>query len=252
METLYYFLALLFGYLFGSISISRIVTHIAAPNVDLTKIKMHDRGTDEDYHLTNVGATTASMVLGPKIGGLIGILDILKAFLPTLAIRLIFPDQPYYLFTGGGVVGGHIWTAYHKFRGGGGISPALGAFLAIDPIGTLATNLIAMILGFFVFREYLVAMTLGTWLMIPWLWISKGHWGFALFAFLVNLMLVIAIIPDVSRYIRARASGKVDVESSMEAIPMGRMMNKMMARMGLSKKAKKVPNQPSETEIPKQ
>ena len=177
-------LALLFGYLIGSISISRIVTRFTAPTTDLSKVKMHDQGTDEEYYLTNVGATTASMVLGPKIGGLIGILDILKAFIPTLVIKIIFPDQPYYLFTGGGVVGGHIWTIYHRFRGGGGLSPALGAFLAIDPLGALATNIIAMFLGFVVFREYLIAMMLGTWLMIPWLWVSKGHWKFALFAFL--------------------------------------------------------------------
>lgn len=239
METGTIFLALIFGYLIGSISLSRIVTRLVSPNVDLTKIKMHDQGTNEDYHLTNVGATTASMILGPKVGGLIGVLDILKAFIPTLIVRLSFPEQPYYLFTGGGVVGGHIWTIYHKFRGGGGLSPALGAFLAIDPLSTLVTNLVAMFLGFVVFREYLIAMTLGTWLMIPWLWISKGGWGYGLFAFLINLMLVIAIIPDVRRYIRARASGKVDVESSMESIPMGQMMNKMMYRLGLSKHKKK-------------
>ena len=137
-------LALVAGYLIGSISISRIVTRIASPNTDLSKVKMHDQGTDEDYYLTNVGATTASMVLGRKIGSLIGILDILKAFIPTLTIKLLFPDQPYYLFTAGGVVGGHIWTIFHRFRGGGGISPALGTFLAIDPLGALATNLIAV------------------------------------------------------------------------------------------------------------
>ncbi len=145
-------LALFVGYLIGSISVSRIVTRIASPNVDLTKVKMKDFGTNQDYDLTNVGATTASVVLGPKIGGLIGVLDILKAFLPTLAARLIFPEQPYFLFVGGGVVGGHIWTLYHRFRGGGGLSPALGVFLAIDPLGTLAANLIAMFLGFVVFR----------------------------------------------------------------------------------------------------
>lgn len=231
-------LALVSGYLIGSISISRIVTRIAFPTTDLTKVKMHDQGTDEDYYLTNVGATTASMVLGPKIGGLIGILDILKAFFPTLIIKVLFSDQPYYLFTGGGIVGGHIWTIYHHFRGGGGISPTLGVFLAVDPLGTIAANIIAMFLGFVVFREYLVAMMLGTWLMIPWLWVSKGHWKFGLFAFLLNLMLVLATIPDIKRYVRARAAGKVDVASAMETIPMGKMMNRMMDRMGLLKKKK--------------
>lgn len=231
-------LALLTGYLIGSISISRIVTRIVAPEVNLSKVKIQEHGEEEEYYRKNINATTASMVLGPKLGGLIGILDILKAFIPTLILRLVFPDQLYYLFTGGGVVGGHIWPLYHRFRGGGGISPALGAFLAIDPLGVLATNLIAMFLGFFVFRQYLVALLLGTWLMIPWLWVSKGEWIFGLFAFFINLMIVLASIPDIKVYAKARATGKIDLDSAREAMPMGKMMNKMMDRLGLSKKPK--------------
>jgi acyl phosphate:glycerol-3-phosphate acyltransferase len=230
------FAALMIGYFTGSISFSRLVTRAFAPQVDLTQVKMQDAGTGEDYHLTNVGATTASMVLGPKFGLLIAALDILKGFLPTLIVRLLLPDQPYFLFTAGAVVGGHIWTAFHQFRGGGGLSPALGVFLAIDPVGILAANVIAMFLGFFVLREYLVAMMAGTWIMIPWLWIATGRWEFGLFAFLVNVMLVLAIIPDVSRYLRARKMGVIDNDMSMDRIPMGRMMNQMMERMGLSKK----------------
>jgi acyl phosphate:glycerol-3-phosphate acyltransferase len=228
--------SLLIGYLFGSISVSRIVTKIFAPNIDLTKVRMKDQGTGEDYYLTNVGATTASISLGPKIGGLIGVLDILKGVIPPLVIRLILPDQPYYLFAGIAVVTGHIWTLYHRFRGGGGLSPALGVFLVVDPLGMLLTNLMAMFLGFVVFREFLVAITAGTWLMIPWLWLTTGRWELVLFALLINLMLVVAIIPDVRRYINARRTGGVSMEGAMEDIPMGRMMNRMMARWGLKKR----------------
>jgi len=231
-------LALIIGYLIGSISISRIVTRIAAPEVNLSKVKIQELGEEEEYFRKDISATTASMVLGPKLGGLIGILDIFKAFVPTLIVRLLFPDQPYYLFTGGGVMGGHIWPIYHRFRGGRGISPALGTFLAIDPLGVLATNLIALFLGFFVFRQFLVALLLGNWLMIPWLWVSKGEWKFGLFAFLINSMWLLASIPDFKVYTKARANGKIDLDSAREAMPMGRMMNKMMDRMGLSKKKK--------------
>jgi len=228
--------SLLIGYLFGSISISRLVTRIYAPTTDLTKVRMNDQGTGEDYHLTNVGATTASVLLGPKIGGLIGVLDIIKGMIPVLAFRLVYPDQPYFLLAGITVVAGHIWTLYHRFRGGGGLSPALGVFLVVDPLGTLAANLAAMFLGFVVLREFLVAMTAGTWLMIPWLWIRTGRWEMALFALVINLMLVLAILPDVSRYVRARKSGGVSMENALADIPMGRMMNRMMARMGLKKR----------------
>lgn len=236
MQLEWIIVSLVIGYVTGSVSFPRLVTRIFAPHVDLTKVKMNDAGTGEDYYLSNVGATTASMVLGPKFGMLIGGLDILKGFIPTLLVRLFLPEQPYYLFTAGAVVGGHIWTIFHHFRGGGGISPALGAFLAINPLGTLAANLIAMFFGFVILREYLVAMTLGTWIMIPWLWIATKRWEFGLFALLVNVMLVLAIIPDVSRYLRARKMGVVDNDASMDKVPMGRMMNQMMGRMGLSKK----------------
>ncbi len=241
MQTELAILFLVLGYLIGSISVSRLVARIAAPNVDLTKVKMIDQGKNEDYYLSNVGATTASVALGPKVGGIIAVLDILKGLIPTLVVRLVYPGQPYVLFLGGAIVGGHIWSVYHRFKGGGGISPSLGVFLAIDPLGTLAANVIAMFLGMVVFREYLLAMTLGTWLMIPWLWISQGHWGYGLFAFLINLMLILAMIPDVSRYVRARKMGVVDTANAMESIPMGSMMNKMMAKMGLAKKDKVEP-----------
>lgn len=228
--------ALLLGYLIGSISFSRIITRIKAPDVNLSKVKIHEHVKNEDYYRTAVNATTVSMVLGPKIGGLIGILDILKAFIPTLIMKIIFPDQPYYLFTGGALVGGHIWPVYYRFRGGGGISPAIGAFLAIDPLGVIATNLIAMFLGIFVFRQYLVALMLGTWLMIPWLWLSKGHWLFAIYAVLINLMLVLAMIPDIKIYTKAKKAGEFDLSNAMETMPMGRMMNKMMKRLNVIKK----------------
>jgi hypothetical protein len=48
--------------------------------------------------------------------------------------------------------------------------------------------------------------------------------------------LVLAMIPDVSRYIRARKTGKVTMEAALAELPMGRMMNRMMDRMGLQKR----------------
>lgn len=227
---------ILLAYLIGSISFPRIVTRLLAPGTDLTRVQMMDRGTGENYHLRNVGATTASMALGPRVGGLIGVLDILKAFGPVLASRLIFNDHPYYLFAGAAVVAGHIWPLYHRFKGGGGLSPVLGTFLAVDPLGTLITNLIGMALGFFVFREFLVVLMAGAWLMIPWLWLRSGSAVFGLYALLLDLMLVLAVIPDVMRYVRARKLGVVSMQDAINDIPMGQMMNRMMNRMGLGKR----------------
>lgn len=245
------FVGIAIGYLIGGISFPRVVVRLLAPGTDLTRIEMTDQWTGEKYYLRNVGATTASMVLGPKIGGLIGILDIFKAFIPVLAMRLIFNDQPYFLFTGAAVVAGHIWPIYYRFRGGGGLSPVLGTLLAVDPLGILLTNVLAMVFGFFVFREFLVVMMAGSWLMIPWLWLRTGSPIYGGFALLLNFLLVFAVIPDVMRYVRARREGTVSMENAMADIPMGRMMNKMMDRMGLKNRRRAINSLHDEKNEPK-
>jgi acyl phosphate:glycerol-3-phosphate acyltransferase len=233
--------SLLAGYLFGSISVSRIVARICAPSVDLTRIGVKDPNTGEFLYLSSIGANTVSIKLGPKVGGIIGILDILKGIIPPLIFRLLFPDYPYYLLAGVTVVAGHIWTLYHRFKGGSGISPALGAFLVADPLGMIVANLVAMFLGFFVFREFLIVITAGTWLMIPWLWLRTGRWEMVVYALLINLMMVLAMIPDVGRYIRTRKTGTVSIESVTQEIPMVRMMNRMMERLGSKKRGAEPP-----------
>ena len=91
MDILWFGIFLLAGYLFGSISFARIVTKIVAPETDLNSVVLE--GSQSGEPLKTVGATTASVKLGAKYGGLIGILDILKGFIPTLVVKLIFPDQ---------------------------------------------------------------------------------------------------------------------------------------------------------------
>jgi hypothetical protein len=53
---------------------------------------------------------------------------------------------------------------------------------------------------------------------------------------LFNLVLFIAVIPDLMVYFKALIEGKgKDMMNYMDSIPMGEMMNKMMKKMGLSK-----------------
>jgi len=48
----------------------------------------------------------------------------------------------------GGLVVGHIWPAQLGFRGGKGLAPALGAMLAISPLGVLLATVAGVALGF--------------------------------------------------------------------------------------------------------
>jgi glycerol-3-phosphate acyltransferase PlsY len=221
------------GYLLGSFSIARLVTRIAAPGTNLERVELPDRNTGGTFQLKTTGATTASMILGSKIGGLIGILDILKGAIPALVVRLIFPDQPYFLLTGIAVVIGHVWPIYYRFRGGGGLSPALGTLLVLDPLGTLVSVILAFLIGLFLLKEISFMVMGGPILFIFWIAIRTGNWFYIISSIVLNIILFVAVIPDVAVHLRARKAGKTDLTTSMDSIPMGQMMKKMMEKMGM-------------------
>jgi glycerol-3-phosphate acyltransferase PlsY len=221
------------GYLLGSFSIARLVTRILAPEKDLGAVELPDRNTGGTFQLKTVGATTASMILGPKIGGLIGMLDILKGAIPALVVKLIFPDQPYFLFTGIAVVIGHVWPIYYRFRGGGGLSPALGTLLVLDPLGALVSVLMAFLIGLFLLKEISFMVMGGPILFVFWIAFRTGNWFYIISSIVLNIILFVAVIPDVAVHLRARKAGKTDLPTSMDSIPMGQMMKKMMQKMGM-------------------
>lgn len=228
-------LGLIGGYLIGSISFVRLVTRLVAPDTDLNNVEL-DTADGSKYKLSGYGATTASVKLGGKVGCAIGIMDVLKAFLPAVALRALYPDQPYFLLTAFGAVAGHIWPVFYQFKGGWGISPIYGGMFAIDPIGALVSALLGNGFGMLVVRDFLVAYLAGPWIMIFWLWIRTGNGLFVAWSIAVNVLFILALIPELRVYLRDKKSGKVDMRSSMASIPMGRGMQKIMDKLGLDKK----------------
>jgi acyl phosphate:glycerol-3-phosphate acyltransferase len=211
-----------------------VVTRIVSPGTKLDEVDLPDANTGGTFTMRFVGATTASMVLGPKIGGLIGILDILKGAIPTLVVRLIFPDQPYFFILGTAIVLGHIWPIYFGFRGGVGLSSALGVLLILDPLGTLVCILLGMFIGIFILKEIGFILMGGPMLFLFWIAFMSGDWLYIGLTLFINLALIVAVIPDYRYQIEARKAGKSDLGSSMDAFPMGQMMKKMMIKMGIS------------------
>ena len=101
------------GYLFGSISFSRIIHRIVAPDEKLTETEVPVEGTELKYKVTTFGATAVSMKHGPKVGCSIGFADILKVVIPVLFFRLMFPEDPYmYIAAAAGMIG-HNWPVYY-------------------------------------------------------------------------------------------------------------------------------------------
>lgn len=80
----------------------------------------------------NPGATNAGRVLGRKWGILVGVLDVLKGFLPAFLAAQFYGVLVGYLL-GIAAVLGHVFSPYLRGRGGKGVATALGAILGVHP-----------------------------------------------------------------------------------------------------------------------
>jgi acyl phosphate:glycerol-3-phosphate acyltransferase len=234
MDPLLAVISAVVGYLLGSISFARVINRWVAPDIEIDGQDFEVEGRDEKVHFTAVSGTAVSMKLGAKWGGITAILDILKVVIPTLMFRLTYRDAPYYLLVASTGLVGHVWPVYYRFKGGRGLSPIYGGLLVIDLVGSLVTAVVGMFVSLFVLRQLVISYMAGLWLMIPWIWFFRRDPAQLAYVVFVNVMFVIAMIPDLREIIEVRRSGaESDLEKSMESMPMTRMIKKMGIRMGM-------------------
>jgi glycerol-3-phosphate acyltransferase PlsY len=149
-------------YLAGSIPTSIIVCKLLK-GID---IRQHGSG--------NAGATNVYRVMGFKVALLVLFIDALKgAFAVKLATNYLYFNWGIFSGIAGGLVAivGHIWTVFAKFKGGKGIGPALGVFIALLPMqaavsfggwiiffaATRTVSIASIAAGFILFLSTLVA-----------------------------------------------------------------------------------------------
>lgn len=226
------------GYLLGSISFARLIWKLVAPGQPVQGIALDIAGCEERVESDAISGTAVSTQLGTRYGCLTGIGDILKAALPALALRLYYPDAPYFMIAAAMALVGHNWPLYHRFRGGRGMSPMMGGFLVLDWIGTIVTSLVALVLGLGLFKSVLIAYTGGIWLMIPWVWFRTQDPARVLYVVFCDVVFILSMIPDIRGIVdRKRRGLGGDFWTSMDSMPMGRGMLKMGRMIGLMKKA---------------
>ena len=195
------------GYLLGSISFARMVGSRVLPDADLTATDLQlPGGATIEY--SGVSATSVGARTGPKWGIVVGIGDMLKAFIPTLAVRLIWPDESYHLITAVAVMFGHNYPIFHRFKGGRGQSPLYGGLLAVDWLALPVTSVLGAAVGLFLLRDMFVAYLLGQWLIIPW-FIWRGGPPEVAYAVAINLLYAIASIPELRGYLEKRRAGEL-------------------------------------------
>jgi glycerol-3-phosphate acyltransferase PlsY len=126
MDPLLFLLLLLLIYLVAAIPTGVVVTRL----LGLEDVRTRGSG--------NIGATNVYRVAG-KLPGILTLLgDILKGFLPLLAIKFWLAPTPLQLGLAGVVaIIGHCYPVYLRFKGGKGVATALGIFLVLDPLAVL-------------------------------------------------------------------------------------------------------------------
>ena len=113
-------LSVLIGYLFGCVNMSYIIGRIKGFDI-------REKGSN------NAGASNAVVTMGFKAGIVVGVWDILKAFLAAETAKYLFPNLTVsFILAGAGAVFGHIFPFWMGFRGGKGLASLLGLTLATD------------------------------------------------------------------------------------------------------------------------
>jgi len=126
-------LAAVVGYLVGSVSPAVLIAR--ARGLDLRTV-----GSG------NPGATNAARAMGSRVGVVVGLLDVLKGFLPAVVFLPVSVDAA--LVGGAAAVLGHVTSPWLRGRGGRGVATSLGAILAVEPVwGVVVLAVFGIVLG---------------------------------------------------------------------------------------------------------
>ena len=144
---------LLLGYAFGCVQTAYIIGKA------IYKIDIRKEGSG------NAGTTNITRVLGAKAGGFVFLVDVLKAVAAYVVCSLLFrgsgsfvpgvtmlggvdlPANGYLpgLYAGIGVITGHNFPFYMKFKGGKGIASTVGVTLSFDVLGGFIAGLVGLL-----------------------------------------------------------------------------------------------------------
>ena len=173
-------LAAVVGYGLGAINPAAIIARVF--DVDL-----RSKGSG------NPGATNVGRVLGPRWGVVVGVLDVLKGFVPAVVFGAL-GGQAAGEVAGLAAVLGHITSPYLRGRGGKGVATTLGAILGVQPLLAVPV-LIAFGIGLAIWHRVGLGAVLGAvTLVISGVvghlrgWIDEaGMW----FAIVLGLMVLV-------------------------------------------------------------
>ncbi len=146
-----YFIIIIFSYLLGSIPFGLLLTKVFL-NKDI-----------RDIGSGNIGATNVLRSGNKLMGYLTLFLDIVKAVIPVIYIKLNYPDFIY--ISSLSVFLGHVFPIWLKFKGGKGVASYVGILFSINLIYGLVFGITWILV--FLFSKYSSLASLIGSLCIP-------------------------------------------------------------------------------------
>jgi glycerol-3-phosphate acyltransferase PlsY len=181
-------IAIVLGYLLGSIPTAYIATRIA---------------TGKDVRRLgggNVGGLNVYREVGLLPAVVVGIVDVAKgAAAVAIAYWLLDVSQPFVLAAALASVVGHNWMVWLKFSGGKGMGAAIGSICVLlpvygYPIG-LAFFFVVVLIPYVITRNVALAMGVGL-LSLPFIgWLGMHSTPFIIFSVALGLIILVKFIP---------------------------------------------------------
>ncbi len=195
----YGIIAIVLGYLLGSIPTAYIVTRMAAGK----DVRRLGGG--------NVGGLNVYREVGLLPAVVVGIVDLAKgAAAVAIAYWLLDVSPLFVLAAALASVVGHNWMVWLKFSGGKGMGAAIGSLLVLlplydYPIG-LAFFFVAVLIPFIITRNVALSMGVGL-LVVPFIaWLGMHSTPFIIFSVALGLIILVKFIPT-AKPVLARAKG---------------------------------------------
>lgn len=141
MDLIWILLAIVGGYLFGSVPFALVIG------------KVFYKKDVRNYGSGNLGASNAGRVLGKAAGVSVTLLDVFKAFLAMLLFYLIQDKPLVTLLAGFSATLGHAFPVFANFKGGKSVATYYGFLLGVSVF--LIQNGWSFVLGLIVFFSLL-------------------------------------------------------------------------------------------------
>ena len=127
-------------------------------------------GIDIREHGTgNAGGSNSFLLMGWKNGLIVGIIDILKAFIAVYIIKILYPSDPnlslLMVISGSMAIIGHIYPFFMGFKGGKGMACFMGMCFGLNPLIGLYVLLTTIVLT--IITDYVAVASIKAYIAFP-------------------------------------------------------------------------------------